>query len=108
MLGCQTSLGMFLVLVIWSLSKHFLKETMYMSLRIYIALLPTIAYVGDQQQMPSTSTNHADASSVSNPPHVGDVLDSRDTSLPGQQKQEISNGIGSCRFMTGDGIYFYE
>ncbi|GJU27337.1 hypothetical protein Tco_1165958 [Tanacetum coccineum] len=40
-----------------------------------------------QQQMPSTSTNHADASSISNPPHAGDVPDSRDTSLPGQQMQ---------------------
>nr|GEW23133.1 hypothetical protein [Tanacetum cinerariifolium] len=29
--------------------------------------------VGDQQQIPSTSMNHADASSISNSPHVGDV-----------------------------------
>ncbi|GJW81841.1 hypothetical protein Tco_0145816 [Tanacetum coccineum] len=40
-----------------------------------------------QQQMPSTSTNHADASSISNPAHADDVPDSRDTSLPGQQMQ---------------------
>nr|GEU38571.1 hypothetical protein [Tanacetum cinerariifolium] len=43
--------------------------------------------VGGQQQIPSTSTDHADASSISNSPHVGDVPDSRDTSLPGQQMQ---------------------
>nr|GEW50808.1 hypothetical protein [Tanacetum cinerariifolium] len=56
-----------------------------------------------RQQMKSTSTNHADASSISNsPPHVGDVPDSGDTSLPGQQ---MHIAIGSCRctFTSGSG-----
>ncbi|GJV29924.1 nucleic acid-binding, OB-fold protein [Tanacetum coccineum] len=44
-----------------------------------------------QQQMPSTSMNLVDAYSISNsPPHVGDVPDSRDTSLPSQQMQSAT------------------
>nr|GEW26242.1 retrotransposon protein, putative, Ty3-gypsy subclass [Tanacetum cinerariifolium] len=64
-----------------------------------------------KQQMSSTSTNHADASSVSNPPHVGDVPDSRDTSLPGQLIVLVAAGainfqdISKTAFRTRYGHY---
>ncbi|GJW43296.1 hypothetical protein Tco_0573978 [Tanacetum coccineum] len=60
MLGCRTSLGMFVVLV---MSVAFLEETMYTSLGIYIALLPTIA--GVRRAMASTSMSSADVLSES-------------------------------------------
>ncbi|GJT61762.1 hypothetical protein Tco_1005295 [Tanacetum coccineum] len=85
MLACQTFMGMFAVWVI-CLKCHTLR-------------------VGGQQQMPLTFTNHADASSVSNPAHVGDVPDSRDTRLPGQQKQSVYLCIRIFMYLYFDQVY---
>ncbi|GJR45901.1 hypothetical protein Tco_1314004 [Tanacetum coccineum] len=95
MLACQTFMGMFAV---WVMSVTFQtfreRDNVYVTKNLHCVVTNNCRClkchtlrVGGQQQMPLTFTNHADASSVSNPAHVGDVPDSRDTRLPGQQKQ---------------------